>query len=95
VRNSSYGRSEICSGQLQAQQTAGSGDSRTVSPVLLFSGLTAAIAMFCLLLIASCAATGQATPKPATTATTRRTMPTTTTTNCPAAEISRESAVIL
>ncbi len=37
-----------------------------VAAPLLLSGLTAAIAMFCLLLIASRAATAQATPTPAT-----------------------------
>lgn len=37
----------------QVQQTADSSDIRTLSPVLLLGGLTAAIAVFCLLLVGS------------------------------------------
>ena len=44
--------------QVETQQTADTGGIRTLSPVLLLGGLTAAIAVFCLLLLGSRAATG-------------------------------------
>ena len=48
--------------QTQAQQTADSTDIRTLSPVLLLGGLTAAIAVFCLLLVGSRPAPAPANP---------------------------------
>ena len=49
--------------QVQAQQAADTG-IRTLSPILLLGGLTAAIAVFCLLLLGSRAAPAAADPEP-------------------------------
>jgi len=48
--------------QVQDEQAAATSNIRTLSPVLLLGGLTAAIAVFCLLLVGSRAAVARADP---------------------------------
>lgn len=62
---SSSGPPQAAQGQGQPQQAADSGSIRTLSPVLLLGGLTAAVAVFCLLLVGSRAANSRPDPAPA------------------------------